>query len=128
MTFPLQHPAEVRSARLTAKGYRMHRLQVLGLLALVIGVAPTSQVLAHAPIIACFDNGDGTVTCEAGYSDGASSKGQTARVLLNDQRLVEEGKFDEDGTFTFAKPKEGFYVEFEGDPSHLATFYGEDLS
>jgi hypothetical protein len=105
----------------------MQKFTGLGLAALAIVVMPIPLAQAHAPIISCFDNGDDTVTCEAGYSDGASSKGQTVRVLLDDQRLVVESKFDDDGTFTFDKPEAGFYVEFEGDPSHLATFYGEDL-
>jgi len=84
-------------------------------------------VSAHSPLLACYDNGDGTISCEAGYSDGASAAGQVVRIISSDQRLIAEGAFDEVGTFTFAKPEPGFYVEFEGDASHLATFYEEDL-
>ncbi|MBK1637032.1 hypothetical protein CKO19_14985, partial [Rhodovulum adriaticum] len=28
---------------------------------------------AHTPLCACYDNGDGTVLCEGGFSDGSSA-------------------------------------------------------
>ena len=99
-----------------------------------LGAAAVSAVLlhiasasAHTALITCFDNGDATVTCEAGYSDGASSAGQVIRVSQTNKRLIIEAKFDKEGTYTFKKPDVDFYVEFIGDPSHLATFDGEDL-
>ena len=66
--------------------------------------------------------------CEAGYSDGASSAGQAVHVFNDEQRLILDGVFDASGTFIFDQPEGGFYVEFEGDSSHIATFYGEDLT
>lgn len=83
---------------------------------------------AHNALISCFDNEDGTITCEAGYSDGASSAGQVVRVLQTNKRLILEDKFKKDGTYTFKKPDVAFYVEFIGDAAHLATFDGDDLT
>lgn len=94
------------------------------ILAIALAAAPAA---AHNALISCFDNGDQTVTCEAGYSDGASSAGQVIRVLQINKRLILEAKFSKDGTFTFKKPDVAFYIEFIGDSTHMATFDGEDL-
>ncbi|MEJ1160586.1 hypothetical protein [Prosthecomicrobium sp. N25] len=83
--------------------------------------------LAHAPLLSCYDNDDGTVTCEAGYSDGASSAGQVVQVREANSRLIVESVFDASGSYTFKKPAVPFMVEFIGDPSHRAAFDGEDL-
>jgi hypothetical protein len=98
---------------------------LLVLAALVPAVTPAS---AHNALISCYDNGDETVTCEAGYSDGASAAGQVIRVLQANKRLILEDKFKKDGTYTFKKPSVAFYIEFIGDPSHQATFDGDDLA
>ncbi len=97
--------------------------------AVVISTVTLSGMPAHAhnALISCFDNGDNTVTCEAGYSDGAPSSGQLVRVLQTNKRLIVEAKFDKEGTYTFKKPDVAFYVEFVGDSSHVATFDGDDL-
>lgn len=105
----------------------MFRLRPMLLSTLLFSAAGIGSASAHAPLLACYDNANGTVLCEAGYSDGASSAGQAARVMSSDQRLILEGKFDDGGTFTFDMPEGDFYIEFEGDTSHHVTFYGEDL-
>ena len=94
------------------------------LTALVTLPAPA---FAHDPIISCFDNKDGTITCEAGYSDGAASAGQTIRVMMPNKRLILENKFGRDSSFTFKKPEGDFLVEFVGDPGHRAVFDSSDL-
>lgn len=91
-------------------------------------LAQTGGAAAHSPLLSCFDNDDGTVTCEAGYSDGASSAGQTVRVREASNRLILESVFGSDGTFSFKKPDMNFVVEFIGDPSHFVSFDGEDLA
>ena len=99
---------------------------VLGAVAAwLAAVAPAD---AHAPLISCFDNDDGTVTCEAGYSDGASAAGQVVRVREATTRLIEEAVFDQTGAYTFKKPAVPFLVEFYGDASHVAQFDGDDLN
>lgn len=82
---------------------------------------------AHAALLSCYDNEDGTIDCEAGYSDGASAAGQQLMVLRDDRRLLHEFTFDQTGLVTFDKPEEGFVVEFHGDAAHVVTVYGEDI-
>jgi len=31
----------------------------------------SSSLFAHSAIMSCFDNGDGTITCEGGFSDSS---------------------------------------------------------
>lgn len=88
---------------------------------------PTTAARAHDPILSCFDNNNGTITCEAGYSDGAPSAGQTIRVTQTNKRLILEDRFGKNSSFTFKKPNVDFVVEFIGDPSHRATFDSEDI-
>ncbi len=95
--------------------------------ALCLPILWAAPAAAHSPLVACFDNEDGTITCEAGYSDGASSAGQVIRVLQTNKRLILENVFDKKGTYTFKKPVTAFFVEFIGDTAHLATFDSVDL-
>lgn len=106
-------------------GRRIACLRMCAMSAFVLGVPGIA--FAHDPILSCFENADGSVTCEAGYSDGASASGQTIRVLLANKRLVLEDKFARNSAFTFKKPAGDFIVEFIGDVAHRATFDSEDL-
>jgi len=94
---------------------------------LALWLASPSAVFAHDPILSCFENKTGAITCEAGYSDGAPSAGQAIRVSQTNKRLILENKFGKDSSFTFQKPDVPFIVEFVGDSSHRATFDSEDL-
>lgn len=105
---------------------RAASLAALGAAAAWLALAASAA--AHAPLISCFDNDDGTITCEAGYSDGASAAGQVVRVREANTRLIEEAVFDKTGAYTFKKPAVPFTVEFFGDASHIAQFDGDDLN
>ena len=82
----------------------------------------------HSPICNCYDNGDGTVTCEGGFSDGSSAAGVAIRVLDARDKLLLEGKMDEKGTFTFMKPGVEYHVVFDAGQSHLVTIDGGDIT
>lgn len=96
---------------------------------LVLGFAVLSgAAFAHAPIMACYDNGDETVTCEAGYSDGASSHGQGIRILAPSGDPVIEAVFDAAGSYTFSRPKlPSFAIEFIGDSSHKLVVFDDEI-
>lgn len=47
---------------------------------LVFGLFFTGISQAHTPLFSCYDNGDGSVTCEGGFSDGSSAAGVAVRV------------------------------------------------
>ena len=79
----------------------------------------TAAVLyAHAPILLCWDNGDGTVTCEGGFSDGSPATGTEIRVEDESGKVLVKGKIDKNNEFTFKKPEGKFVVIFDGGPGH----------
>lgn len=94
---------------------------VLGLL---LVARPTT---AHSPICNCYDNGDDTVTCEGGFSDGGSAAGVPIRVVDERDRVLLDGEMAADGTYTFDKPSEEFHVIFDAGQSHLVTIYSADI-
>jgi hypothetical protein len=89
--------------------------------------AAAAPVLAHSPICNCYDNGDDTVTCEGGFSDGASAEGVAIRVLDPRERVLLDGKMDDESTFTFTKPDDDFHIVFDAGESHLVMIYAEDI-
>lgn len=82
---------------------------------------------AHTPLFDCFDNGDKTLTCEGGFSDGASAQGVTIRVLDAQGKVLEQGKLDEKGSVTFTRPTAEFSVVFDGGTEHSLTVLGDDI-
>ena len=86
---------------------------VIGLMLLGAGVAH-----AHSPVCNCLDNGDNTITCEGGFSDGSSASGVKMRVLSADGAVIKEGSMDKNSEFTFAKPEVAYKVVFDGGEGH----------
>jgi hypothetical protein len=82
---------------------------------------------AHSPVCSCFDNADGTITCEGGFSDGASAAGVAIRVVDAQERVLIEGKMDDASTFSFKKPAVDYHVVFDAGQSHVVTIYGDDI-
>ncbi|MGD9738016.1 MAG: hypothetical protein AB7O56_13445 [Bauldia sp.] len=96
---------------------------------LLLVIAPAAPALAHAPLMSCFQNEDRTVTCEAGYSDGASAAGQVVQLADVDGRLLVEAVFGDDGTYTFTPP-EGlalYTIEFIGDAAHNVLLFSDEI-
>lgn len=88
-------------------------------------VIPAS--FAHTPLCNCYDNGDDTVTCEGGFSDGASAAGVTMRILDERDRLLVDGAMADDSTFTFDRPAGDFHVIFDAGQSHIVTIFSDDI-
>lgn len=99
---------------------------IIGVLAL--GIFLSGQVLAHTPLCSCYDNGDGTVTCEGGFSDGSSAAGVEIRVEDKNSKVLIKGKMDEDSEFTFNKPKGPYKVQFDAGPGHLVEVPGSEIT
>lgn len=99
--------------------------RTLALLGLAAAAGPA---FAHSPVCSCFDNGDDTVTCEGGFSDGASAAGVPIRVVELSGRVLLEGKMDEAGTYTFTKPAVEYQVVFDAGEGHSVTIYGGDIT
>lgn len=82
---------------------------------------------AHTPLCSCFDNGDGTVTCEGGFSDGSSASGVPVLINSADDKLLLEGKMNEDSEFTFDKPADDYYVLFDAGEGHQIKVPGKEI-
>ena len=83
----------------------MRRIVPVLFTCLLLAVLFVPQALAHTPLCACADEGDGTILCEGGFSDGASGEGVNMQVLDADGKVLIEGKMNEDSEFQFKKPK-----------------------
>ena len=90
----------------------------------ILGVMPA---LAHTPLFSCWDNGDGTVSCEGGFSDGSSAAGTTIQVKDGNETVIFSGKLDKFGELTFDRPEGRFTVTFDGGPGHSIVIRGEDI-
>ena len=86
------------------------------------------QALCHTPLCSCYDNGDGTITCEGGFSDGSSAAGVDMRVVDAEGKVLIKGKMNEDNEFTFKKPDVPFKVIFDAGPGHVVEIKGEDIT
>jgi hypothetical protein len=82
---------------------------------------------AHSSLMSCFDNGDDTITCGGGFSDGSSAAGVPIRVEDADGNILLQGQMSEDDEFTFDKPKTDFVVIFDAGPGHSIREKGRDI-
>jgi hypothetical protein len=103
----------------------MHNLR------LVFGSIPLLALAAaaygHNAICDCFDNGDDTITCEGGFSDGGSAVGVALRVLDQAGKVLIDGKMSDHSDYTFAKAPGDFRVEFDAGQGHVVTIDGRDI-
>jgi hypothetical protein len=98
---------------------------VIGLTALFLLAAVPS--FAHTPICSCYGNGDGSITCEGGFSDGSSAAGVEMRVVSQDGKVLMQGKMDQDSEFTFKRPSGPFKVQFDAGEGHLVEVEGKEI-
>jgi len=103
----------------------MKKLTTAGLA--VLSAATFELALGHNAICDCYDNGDGTITCEGGFSDGGTAVGVPMRVIDGTGRVLIEGAMSEQSDFTFTKPDVDFRVEFEGGDGHVVQIDGRDI-
>ena len=101
--------------------------KMLIVLTLAALLAFAGQAFAHSPLMSCFDNGDGTVTCEGGYSDGSSAAGVKVHVLDGAGKSIKETKMTEDSEVTFQKPSGDYKVVFDGGEGHTVEVNGADI-
>jgi hypothetical protein len=90
-------------------------------------LALAAVAYGHNAICDCFDNGDGTITCEGGFSDGGKAAGVPLRVLDQTGKVLIEGKMSDKSDYTFDKPKVDFRVEFNAGQGHVVTIDGRDI-
>jgi hypothetical protein len=93
---------------------------------MVLGLIFSGQAFAHTPLCSCYDNGDGTITCEGGFSDGSSASGVLMRVEAGGNALV-KGKMNADSEFTFDKPADTYTVVFDAGEGHVIEIDGKEI-
>ncbi|MES2626659.1 MAG: hypothetical protein V4628_15340 [Pseudomonadota bacterium] len=103
----------------------MNKLRLSAVLAFTLFVGTQAQ--AHTPLFDCFDNGDKTITCEGGFSDGASAEGVAIRVLDAQGKVLAQGTLDASGSVTLAKPEGEYSVVFTAGADHSITVLGDDI-
>lgn len=106
-----------------ASTFKLFAAQALALL-LSFAVLPAQ---AHTPLFDCFDNGDDTLTCEGGFSDGSSAAGVAIRVLDAQGKVLEQGELGEDGSILLKRPGGEFSVVFAAGEEHSITVLGDDI-
>lgn len=90
------------------------------------GVAVCTSAWAHTPLMSCFDEGDGTVTCEGGFSDGSSASGVEFRIEQGD-KLVLKTKLNSYGEVNFAKPDKPYQAIFYAGEGHEVRISGTEI-
>lgn len=99
-----------------------------GFLMMVLGVFFSGAALAHTPLCSCSDNGDGTVLCEGGFSDGSSARGVKISVSDASGKVVLQGKMDANSEFEFKKPAGAYTVLFDAGEGHRIKIPSSKIS
>ncbi len=103
----------------------MKKIFVITTAVLLHGLAPSAG--AHSALLNCFDNADGTFTCQGGYSDGSSAQG--IRIVVRDAggTVLQEARLDADGEVVLSRPQGDFSVFFDGGAGHSVEVDGASL-
>jgi type 1 fimbria pilin len=96
----------------------MKHLRILFVAALLTLALAATQAMAHTALCNCFDNGDGTITCEGGFSDGSSASGVAVSVLDAGGAETLKGTMDANSQYTFKKPDGKYTVKFSAGEGH----------
>ena len=97
----------------------------IGVLALLLLTATIA--VAHTPLCSCYDNGDATITCEGGFTDGSSAAGVEMRVVDKDGKVLIKSTMDEDSEFTCKKPDSSYKVILDAGPGHVVEIDGDEI-
>ncbi|MCD6153617.1 MAG: hypothetical protein J7J07_06870 [Syntrophobacterales bacterium] len=106
----------------------MKKVLACSFVVLLVTFFLTAIASAHTPLCSCYDNGDGTITCEGGFSDGSSAAGVNMTVQDKSNKVLTKGKMNEDSEFNFKKPDGPYKVIFDAGPGHVVEVNGEDIT
>ena len=94
---------------------------------LVVLALLANSLFAHTALMSCFNNGDNTITCEGGFSDGSSANGVKFFILQNDKKILET-RLNEDSEVTFNIPNGKYSAVFDAGDGHQIHIKGEDIT
>ncbi len=99
----------------------------LGILAAALLISLPSMAQAHSPIFDCFDNGDGTIMCQGGFSDGSSASGVKVSVKNAAGEVVETLTLDSNSELTMKKPEGKYAMELDAGEGHKIEISSENI-
>lgn len=105
----------------------MPRLRVVAAALLLMASWPITAS-AHSAVFDCHKEKDGSVACEAGFSDGSSAAGMKVRVMDLTNKVLMESVLTKEGTYSFKPPAGKYHVMFDGGPGHTVTMDSEDIT
>lgn len=94
---------------------------------LIFTMAVAIEGFAHTPICNCYDNGDDTITCEGGFSDGASAKGVQILVVSIAGKVLTQGQMGDASDYTFIKPRDDFLIQYLAGEGHKIEIDSRDI-
>jgi hypothetical protein len=97
------------------------------LLAVALSGFVSIPASGHTPICDCYDNGDNTITCEGGFSDGGSAAGIAMRVVDGAGKVLIQGEMSPISDYTFATPDGDFRVIYEAGDGHTIEIDSRDI-
>lgn len=95
------------------------------ILPILLSFSATSA-FAHTALMSCFDEGDGTITCEGGFSDGSSADGVAFRVEQGAKVLLKT-KMNEYSEVNFKKPSGTYQAIFDAGEGHRVEIDGKEI-
>ncbi len=87
----------------------------------------TTKAMAHSALLNCFDNADGTFTCQGGFSDGSSATGISIVVKDSSGNVLQEAQLNADSEVVLPRPQQDFTVLFNGGSGHSVEIPGESI-
>ncbi len=84
------------------------------------------NAFAHTALMSCFDEGDGTITCEGGFSDGSSASGVEFLLKQNGKTILKT-KLTEYSEVNFKKPAGEYQAVFNAGEGHRVYVDGKDI-
>ncbi len=97
------------------------------LLAAALVLSLPTFAMAHSPIFDCFDNGDGTIMCQGGFSDGSSASGVKVHVKDGAGKVVETLALDANSELTIKKPEGAYSMELDAGEGHSISISGDKI-
>ncbi|MBI9093195.1 MAG: hypothetical protein JEZ12_28620 [Desulfobacterium sp.] len=96
--------------------------------AILITLFTAIPALAHTPLCSCWDEGDGKITCEGGFSDGSSAQGVIMYVKEKNGKTLIKGQMNEFSEFSFKKPSQPYTIMFDAGEGHQVEVNGEEIA
>jgi hypothetical protein len=103
----------------------IRKMSVLMVFAGCMGLAMPAA--AHTPLFSCFDNADGTIFCEGGFSDGSGAAGVPIIVKSASGEVLLRGELSRNSDIELNKPDGDYSVIFDGGDGHEIEIPGSQI-